>query len=214
MGKPSTGVWSTRACRKLDIRWLLKNGYIRKGAIAQGQMSWTDESTAGFVCKCTNTEKWFRMHYTITDRQGTKTKLDYKVQITTVPSNLGKGEVLYFVCPESGKRARVLYSAYRHHKYLHRDWYLEYYKVGLYCNSQQSSKTDYDNTMYFNIKNRVDDLKEFLNEKNRKIHYRGKPTKDFKRLYELQEQMDYHDQKRCVIFIQNMQKRGINFNGF
>ena len=98
MGKSSTGVWVTSECRKLNIGWLLKNSYICKGITTQGQMSWTDESTAGFECKCTDTEKWFRIHYyTITDRQGIKTKLDYKIQLVTVPSNLGKGECMSLI---------------------------------------------------------------------------------------------------------------------
>lgn len=211
MGKTSTGVWVTNECRKLNIGWLLKNGYIRKGITTQGQMSWTDESTAGFECKCTDAEKWFRIHYTITDRQGNKTKLDYKIQITTVPSNLSKGEILYFVCPESGKRARVLYSAYRHHKYLHRDWYLENYNIRLYYRTQQVSKADYSNTIYFNLKKRVDELENELYKKHRKRFYKGKPTKDFQKLYQLKEQMNYYDTLRCKILFDRL---GIKFNGF
>lgn len=214
MGKPSIGVWSAKECRKLNINWLIKNGYIRRGAITQGQMSWTDESTAGFECKCTGAEKWFRIYYTITNRQGTKTKLDYKIQITTVPSNLGKGEVLYFVCPESGKRARVLYSAYRHPKYLHRDWYLERYNVRIYYTTQQCSKRDYYNDRYHDLRKQVEKLENELFVKHRKALYRGKPTKDFRKLYKLREQMNYFDDKRNIIFIESCQKMGINFNGF
>lgn len=211
MGRTTTGVWSTKESRKLNIGWLIKNGYIRKGAITHGQMSWTDESTAGFECKCINTEKWFRIFYTITDRQGLKTDYDYKIQITATPSNLGKGEVLYFVCPESRKRARILYSAYRHPKYLHRDWYLERYNARIYYTTQQCSKRDYSNDRYHVLRKQVENLENELFVKNRKAHYRGKPTKDFQKLYKLREQMDYFDDKRNIIFIESCKKMGINF---
>ena len=109
MGRASTGAWTTTECRKLDLRYMLKVGWIKKGCKISGQMSWTDESTASFESVYTEDEKYLRMIYTVTDRQGTKTNYDYKIELVTVPSNLGKGDVLYFVCPESYKRARVLY---------------------------------------------------------------------------------------------------------
>lgn len=34
----------------------------------------------------------------------------YKVYLDCVPSNLGKGEVWYFLCPKTHKRCRKLYS--------------------------------------------------------------------------------------------------------
>lgn len=59
MGRISTGMWSTRECRKLDLRYMLKVGWIKKGCKITGQMSWTDESTAGFERVYTENEEVF-----------------------------------------------------------------------------------------------------------------------------------------------------------
>lgn len=199
MGRYETGVYTTMECKKLDIRWLLKVGYIVKNAIVKGQMSWTGGSTSGFESKYTNIEKWLRMSYIITDRRGNKTELDYTIQIIAKPSNLGKGEIPYFVCPESGKLAKILFMAYGHHKYLHRDWYLERYNLRLYYRSQQASKDDYNNTMFFNLKKRIDVLEKELNKKHRKRTYNGKPTKEYQKLNTLKQQQLLHDTKRVTI---------------
>ena len=41
-----------------------------------------------------------------------------KIELTTLPSNLGRGKIWYFVCPQTGKRARKLYNIGG--KFLHR----------------------------------------------------------------------------------------------
>lgn len=211
MGRESTGAFTTQECRKIDIRWMLKKGYLKENTHCSGQLSWTCGSTAGFEAIHTKEEKYFRLKYTVTDRQGVNTDYDYRIEIVTIPSNLGKGEILYFVCPESGKRAKVLYSAYRHHKYLHRDWYLERYGLRLYYNSQISSKIDYNNTMYFSTKKKVDALEDELYQKNKKRYYNGKPTKELEKLNLLKFRMNQYDHKRNEIFIKFMEKHGKGF---
>lgn len=204
MGRVSTGVWSAEECRKLDLKFMIKTGWIKKGCMVNGQMSWTDESTAYFESVYTENEKYLRMVYTITDRQENETKYDYKINLLTVPSNLGIGEVLYFECPESFKRARVLYSAYRHPKYLHRDWYKERYGVRIYYLTQQYSKDDYNNTRYHNLDKQVNRLENELFKKNRKLYYGGKPTKDLLKLEKLKEQKEYHDMKRNIVLFNKL----------
>lgn len=202
MGRNSTGAWITTECRKLDLRYMLKVGWIKKRCKISGSMSWTDKSTASFESVYTEDEKYLRMIYTVTDRQGIKTNHDYKIELITVPSNLGKGDVLYFECPESYKRARVLYSAYRHHKYLHRDWYKERYGLRLYYPTQQESKRYYNNSRFHNLKKQIEILENELTAKHRKLTYNGKPTKEFLKLKKLIAQRNYHDEKRNVFFME------------
>ncbi len=205
MGRFSTRISTTNGSRKLDLRWMLRNKYFQKNIKVSGSMEWQDGSSSGFESLITDDEKYLRMIYTITDRKGIETHHDYKIQLVTVPSNLGKGEVLYFLCSESNKRARVLYMAYGHHKYIHRDWYLEHYGVRLYYNSQSSSKEDYHNTMYFNLKRQVETIEEqIIGVKHRKIQYKGKATKLFQRLHHLKMKMEYHNRKRITILSQRL----------
>ncbi len=208
MGRNSTWAYTTDKCRKLDLGWLLKNKYIAKDKEVKGVLSWMDESDAGFESSLTTNEKYLRMQYTITKRSGAKTHYDYKIELVTVPSNLGKGEILYFECPESGKRARILYSAYGHDKYIHRDWYLEKYSKRIYYNSQLCSKYDYHNTRYHALDRKINDLlDELFNTKHRKTHYRGEPTKDHQRLTQMGSKRLFHDNKRNDILAIRM---GIN----
>jgi hypothetical protein len=44
--------------------------------------------------------------------------MNYKVNIVTMPSNLGKGNVLYFICPLTNQRCRKLHLI--NGKFMHR----------------------------------------------------------------------------------------------
>jgi len=45
MGRSTTGAYTTQQSRKIDLRWMLKNGYLKKNTNSKGTMSWTDGST-------------------------------------------------------------------------------------------------------------------------------------------------------------------------
>lgn len=211
MGRSSTGIWKINRCRKLDLKWMLKNRYIYKGGIATGSMEWKDGSAAGFRSVYTNDEAYFQINYSLTDFNGRKTFHDYRIELVTIPSNLGKGEVIYFQCPESGKMARVLYMAYRNNKYVHRDWYLENYGKRLYYDTQAESKSDYHNTMYFNLKHKTERWQKELYAKHRKLFYRGRPTKEYQKLIDMENKMAYHDNRRCAVLVSQLGgKYGLN----
>lgn len=211
MGRSSTGAWTTNECRKLDLRWMLKNGYIYKGGMATGEMQWENGGSASFRSVYTKDEAYFQISYSLTDMSGTETYHDYRIELIRIPSNLGKGEVIYFQCPESGKLARVLYMAYRNNKYVHRDWYLENYGRRLFYNTQSDPKDDYHNTMYFNLKHKTEIWQKSLFAKHRKIYYAGKPTKEYQQYLNMKDKMERHNTKRCEVFASQMKgKFGIN----
>jgi len=212
MGRSSSRKYKTGESNRLDLRVLLQQGQIKKGFHLTGTIEWTNGSSIKYESKYTKEEVYFRVIYTITDyRTGKETDYDYRINFVKIPSNLGKGEILYFVCPESNKLARVLFMAYRHHKYIHRDWYLDNYGVRLYYNSQSVSKGDYHNTMYFNYERQVKDLESRLFAKHRKLFYKGKPTKDYQRLIHLKLKREFHNRKRLIIFNKQIDKMKIQF---
>jgi hypothetical protein len=99
----------------------------------------------------------------------------YQVKITTVPANIGKGKVYYFLCPYTGKKCRKLYSIGE--KFLHRESYL-----GCMYESQTYSK---NNRQLFKMCEKVfgcEKLYEQLYSKHFKRTYAGKPTKRFVKL--------------------------------
>ncbi|WP_046755405.1 hypothetical protein [Kordia jejudonensis] len=198
MGRNTTTAQSIESACKLDLRIMLKDGSICKNRHLGGSINWEHGGAISFESKVFENEKYLHVMYTTTNRYGSTTKHDYKIQLVSVPSNLGKGQVLYFRCPKTGKRARVLYSTYGNDLFLHRDYYKDHYGQRLFYNSQIASKDWYNNTMYFNYKRQVESFEKYLlTFKQWKRTYRGKETRHFKKLRQLKEKMMHYDIKRC-----------------
>ncbi len=207
MGRNRSGAYTTSKSRKLDLGWMLKNKFIVKNKVVKGTLVWMDGSTAEYESLLSANEKYLKVNYTITKRSGKTIPYNYMIQLVTVPSNLGKGEILYFQCPDSGKRARILYSANGHDKYVHREWYLEKHGKRLYYNSQLCSKSDYHNTRYHTLSNKINDLlDDLINKKHRNMHYKGEPTKNYQRLNSLGLKRLFHDNKRHIILADRLSK--------
>jgi len=208
MGRSSSGKYTTGESNRLDLRVMLRNRQIQKNRFIRSSIEWTNGSKISFESKYTDEEVYFRVMYTITDYHTKEVyKYDYKIQLTTIPSNLGKGEILYFVCPESGKRAKVLFMAYGHHKYIHRDWYLERYGVRLYYNSQIAEKNYYHLCRYHKLDREIEILENRLFAKYRKLYYKGEPTKDHKKLIALKDKSYYHESKSLMRIQKFIDKR-------
>jgi hypothetical protein len=99
----------------------------------------------------------------------------YKVKLVSIPSNLGNGLVWYFLCPQTNKRCRKLYSVGGY--FLHR----EAFKNCMYETQTKSKKwreiekvygSYFDQEKYF----------EKLYSKHFKKYYGGKPTKRYLKL--------------------------------
>jgi hypothetical protein len=191
MGRDRTGAIFTSEARRLDLSFLLKKGFIKKNATIQGVINWSirDEPTGSMtiLTKHTPDEKYIRLSYTATDYNKVQTSFDYKIDLVEVDSNLGKGKLLYMVCPESGKRSRILYLAYGANKFKCR----EAYQNRLYFNTQKSSKLDFWNTKYFEM---VSKLEKFGSL--RTATHKGKPTKRALRYDKLMIERNYCDMKR------------------
>jgi len=95
--------------------------------------------------------------------------IQYKIELVSMPSNLGNGILWYFICPVSGKRARKLYLI--DGEFVHRDSY----KGGIYS-SQVLSHKDRQR------KKLMDGAfaEEKIDEKYFTPFYRGKPTVKYK----------------------------------
>ena len=195
MGRNRTGAIFTSEARRLDLSFLIKKGFLKKNATTQGVINWyiRNEPTGSMSILINHTpnEKYIRVSYTVTDFYGVKTNLDYKIDLVEVSSNLGRGKVLYMVCPESRKRCRILYLAYGAKKFKCR----EAYQNRLYFSTQKSSKLDLWNTKYFEMESK---LEKFGNLRT-KTH-KGVPTKRALRYDRLMIEKDYCDDKRWSDF--------------
>jgi hypothetical protein len=178
MGRGSTGAYTTKGSVRIELSYLLKEGYIKKGHCVTGILTWTNGSSIKTESKYTEEEKYLRLVYTLTDAAGKKNSLDYKIALQTKPSNLGKGDVLYFVCPQSGCLCRVLYRAYSSHIWKSR----ASYSNRIYYPLQISSKLDKYNERYWELENEL----ENLYKKNGAHTYKGMLTKRAKRIERLE----------------------------
>jgi hypothetical protein len=204
MGRDRTGAIFTSEARRLDLSFLLKKGFIKKNARLQGVINWSirDEPTGSMtiVTKHTPDEKYIRLSYTSTDYNKVQTSFDYKIDLVEVDSNLGKGKVLYMVCPESGKRSRILYLAYGANKFKCR----EAYQNRLYFSTQKSSKLDFWNTKYFEM---VSKLEKFGSLRT-KTH-KGVPTKRALRYDRMIVERDNCDMQRWEGFEERLIGRAV-----
>jgi len=195
MGRNKTGAATCKEVQRIELSHLIKRKLIQKGKQISFPYSWSDGwgNPLGNVWMTTNygaEEKYLKLKYTITDRySGDKTHYDYKIQLTAIPSNLGKGEVLYFLCPVSGKRCRILYSAYRYPKWKSR----EAYQNRLYYDGQLSSKLDKANDTYWALNRQLEKMEA---AKHYPLSYNGIPTKRQQRMERLTDKMDYWDYER------------------
>ena len=170
---------------KISLSVLLRNGFIQSGAIVKSTYTWSDGNEIGIECHYTHKSQFIRLFYTVTGQH--KKRYDYQIPLNFVPSNLGIGQVPYFICPEIGKRCRILYRAYGSLTWKCRDAYNQ----TIFYESQVCSKYSRYNDEYWRLEKEIKKLKE---ETRNQSHYNGKPTRRYKRLQRLiekQERADY-----------------------
>jgi hypothetical protein len=107
----------------------------------------------------------------------TNEKRKYSIQLVSLPSNLGKGRVWYFVCPVTFKRCRILYRIDSNGYFLHRLAY-----QGMVYESQTQSKYYRYLEQTLGRVFKSDRLAQQLYSKGFRKFYNGKPTKRYKRI--------------------------------
>ncbi len=193
MGRYSTGAISTSSAQRLELSYLLRHGSIKKGQFIHGSLNWTNGNNISFISELTEKNQYIRLIYTHTSNySGEVNKMDYKIQLVSIPSNLGKGKIYYFRCPVSGRRSRILYMCYGSLYFKSR----LAYRKRIFYPSQISSKLNFHNDRYWEIER----LLEKLNKEANKSSYKGKPTRLKKRIAILEEKKNYHDDIRWNIF--------------
>lgn len=201
MGRHSTGAVTTGEATRLELSYLLKHGYLNKGSFSYGILSWTNGSKMNFYSFWGEAEddRFIKLTYSIrAGGDGQAIQKDYKIYLTYLPSNLGRGKVPYFVCPSSGRRARVLYMCYGSTIFKSR----KAYSNRIYYQCQQSSKLSYHNDRYWKLEKELEGCKG----RSKKATYQGKPTKLKQRIAMLRDKQEYHDYLRWTILPKSMQK--------
>ena len=176
MPKPSTFPALYHQVHQISISNLKEWEYLKPNKVTTGTIRWScngNETASISIKVCTSKDNPFVQ----LDYSYNKTHLNYKLKLVSIPSNLGKGRIWYFLCPRTNLRCRILYSinGYFYHR--------NAFKNGIY-ESQVFSKSLrlMDKTLgaYFG----VDKLYAQLYKKNFKKYYAGKPTKRYLRIME------------------------------
>jgi hypothetical protein len=164
---------SIENCSTLTVTKLKEWGYLNNG-IKEGVISWSISgevhSRIGIKSNISEYNKFITLDY---NQNGEV--INYNVHFVSIPSNLGKGEILYFVCPSTGKHCRKLYLNSKY--FLHREAF-NY----LYYEKQNESKK---NRRLISILDKVylkDEVYKQQFKKHFKTHYNGKVTKRYQKI--------------------------------
>ncbi|WP_068598619.1 hypothetical protein ACF3NR_11110 [Vaginella massiliensis] len=194
MPKPHTFPTLYNEALQISISKLKEWEYLNPEQIKSGTLNWSSNGNPiGSISIRVNThseQPYIELDYKYRDEPR-----NYKVRLVSMPSNLGKGLIWYFLCPQTKKRCRKLYSIGGY--FLHR----EAFNGCMYQTQTQSKKyRQLDKTLgaYF----KTDDLYSQLCQKHFKKTYAGKPTKKYLRLMEQiqkAESIPYHEIERLML---------------
>ncbi len=180
--------------KTVSISFLKNHGYLKPNQRQSGTITWSrnGNKTASISIKVnTNLESlYIELDYNYNDEPR-----NYKIKLIPTPSNLNRGTIWYFICPQTNKRCRKLYLIGGY--FLHR----EAFSGCMYETQTQSKRSRYlDKKIgaYF----RTEQLFEQLYKKHFKKQYAGKPTKKYLKLtqqIERAENMSIHEIEKLLL---------------
>ncbi len=165
---------------QINITNLKKWNYLQPGTDRIGTLIWSvrGEETAK-ISIYTNTKEV--IHYIDLYYKWNEKNINYRISIEYVPSNLGKGNMPFFICPQTGKRCRKLYLIGGY--FLHRTAF----KHAVYLKQIESKfyrRINKKYGAYFDL----DKMYHKIYKKHFKTHYNGIETKQYKKIKKRIEQ--------------------------
>jgi hypothetical protein len=189
------GVYIKEELLKLDLSMLLMHGVIRKNKRTSGLIALTGISDINYMSVYNQEEKYIKLIYDNSkDHLIGNYHYDQMIELTTVQSNLGKGEVIYFICPVTKQKARILFWNPDDNLWESR-FAFEY---GFYYKSQLCNKLSYHEDMYWSFEEQL--LR--LNHLSQKEHYKGKPTRLKQRINNLESKKSSHEFLMLISYLQ------------
>lgn len=171
MPKPYTFPTIFDEVLQISITKLKQWGYLDPEQFKSGTLNWSynGEKTAS-ISIIVNT--YNPLPYIKLDYKSNGNPISYKINLVSIPSNLGIGKIWYFRCPHTFKRCRKLYSISDY--FLHRTALPN----GMYdCQTKSKKWRGIEKVYgaYFDL----DSLYEEIYCKHFKKTYAGKPTKRY-----------------------------------
>lgn len=200
MPKPHTFPTLFDEVLQLHISKIKEWGYLENGTKTINTVTWSHTSWGGLkeeigkisiTVNMTVSMPYIELNYKYQDEPR-----KYKVSLVSLPSNLGKGKVWYFLCPNTQKRCRKLYLIGSY--FLHREAF-----NGCMYESQTQTKKWREMERVYGCHFDSEKCYRELYSKHFKKFYRGKPTKRYlklKRIIDASERIDYRDIERLMIY--------------
>lgn len=174
MPKPYTFPTLYDSVSQLDISNLKEWDYLNDKQIKTGTVNWSiRDKPTNSVTITVNTDVYspfLELNYNYKGKP-----IRYRVLLVSIPSNIGNGQIWYFVCPKTLKKCRKLYLVDGF--FLHR----EAVKGCLY-ETQRRSKKEREIEKYFGDYFKKDKNYELLYSKHFKKYYNGRPTKRYSKI--------------------------------
>lgn len=177
MGRPYTGADYTTSAYQLKVGDLRRRGVIVHGRTVRATITWPDGGpTLDIESTWTDREQSLSLSFRLGEESWTQ-----RIALQTSPSPL-QGELLYFICPRSGKTCRKLYRAYHSRGFYHRTAF----GYRLYYPQQASSTYKRADRQLLAAERKL----EKLQAKRRTSTYLGQPTRRAVRIAQLQEEAE------------------------
>jgi hypothetical protein len=157
--------------KTLDIALLKKHGYLKPGQKQSGVVTWSNcygkTGNIAITVEITFASGCLQLDYTSNGKP-----INYKIELVTMPSNLGKGLVWYFLCPKTAKHCRKLHmvGGYLYHRLAFTNF--------LYDKQTESSKQRFTGKLFDKWDNADKAIKK-INSKHFKKQYKGNYTKAY-----------------------------------
>lgn len=175
-------------CKRLNVTKLKSWNYLVPNQISSGTITW---SKNGIETGSISIEVEAHLHTAVMNLsyKCNGDSISYRVQLTLLPSNLGKGWVWYFICPKTSKRCRNLYlvGGYFYHRTAFSG---VFYQWQVYSQKDRNLCKLYD--LCFGVERAYDEIYK----KHFKKQYNGKPTKKYSRLLKQIERGERIDESR------------------
>lgn len=159
-----------------------------RGKTVRATITWPDGGpTLNMESTWTGAAPTLSLEFRLREANGSVETWTQRIELQTAPSPL-QGELLYFICPRSGKRCRKLYRAYHSHGFYSRTAF----SYRLYYPVQASSRMDKPGRQLQAVERRLAKLQAMRSTAT----YQGKPTKRAQRITQLEEEAERLEELR------------------
>lgn len=174
MGRYSTFPALLDESKTIDITNLRKWDYLIPGEVKSGTIHWSISgqrySSVSIQVNMFSSSPYLELSYKIGEDS-----INYKILLVSIPSNLNKGVLWYFVCPLTGKRCRKLHLVSGSY-FLHRTAFKgSLYEKQTYSKKQRVLFSQFERVFAF------EKYYEEVNQRYFKKYYSGRMTKRYRR---------------------------------